>query len=168
MFASDVLWIIKDARFEVHLIQPRLMLKRLFHSLVFAWETSASTLSSAATTSGVKLVQWSLLGAHGGNIDGEVTLTQCLVCKKRVLKSHPLSWNAKHTCGPRAVRSHALLSPSFSPFSLRDTSVSSHVQVCTTRSRWAKPDVGSVFGTGSWFGRVTRLDFLRGRWVRES
>lgn len=116
MVVSACLRIIKKKKkkpwFGIHLIQHRLALKRHFHSLVFAFKTSASTLSSAATTSRVKLVQWSLLGVHGGNTKMERLLLPEVMCDKKqkpsrwLSQSHPLSWNVKHTCRHRNMCSH--------------------------------------------------------------
>lgn len=124
MVVSACLRIIKKKKkkpwFGIHLIQHRLALKRHFHSLVFAFKTSASTLSSAATTSRVKLVQWSLLGVHGGNTKMERLLLPEVMCDKEqkpsrwLSQSHPLSWNVKHTCRHRNMCSHISFSSTFS------------------------------------------------------
>lgn len=137
-----------------------------FHSLVFAWKTSASTLAFAATTSRVKLVQWSQLGVHRRKIE-RLFLPKALCDQKKKTLKAPRCHGMQNTHPYAALFSYHL------PFllSLREcTSVRSCIQThtCTMESRWAKADVGSVFSTGSWFGGAIRLAFLRGDRVRES
>lgn len=89
MAMSVSVWLIKRALVGIHLIQHRLAVKRHFHSLVFACKASASTLSSAATASGVSWYGgpkvWS---PEGENKDGEVALAQSLMWSKK----EPLRW----------------------------------------------------------------------------
>lgn len=132
----------------------------------------------------VKLVQWSPPGIRRGR---KTKMERLHFCPNSYLIQEISRWLTSlthhmftdcntHTCRHRDMSSRSFLSPSFfclffsehtsvraRTHTLRDT----HTLV-RCKADEQKADVGSVSSTGSRFGRVIRLAFLRGDGVRKS